>query len=128
MISELERLKREYAAGLPEKAAALATEARGVVKRLERGQAPAHGKVEKLAHKLAGSSGTYGFMVVSALARLLEDAIAGGEFDKRAPEDAAGWLKLWLDAFEAHAARAARQEPDADVDDVLRPLGTRRAA
>jgi HPt (histidine-containing phosphotransfer) domain-containing protein len=127
-MEELERLRREYAASLPEKTSRVSAEAREVVRRLQTNAEPNFTLLEQLVHKLAGSSGVYGFMAVSALARRLEDDIATGVLAKQPAKDATAWLSVWVGVFETHAARAARLEPEPSIEEVLQQLKTRSAA
>ena len=98
---ELRALRSEYAARLPEKLVLLATAVRAAV------SDPAYiPYAVSLAHRLAGTAGSYGFAAVGSAAGRLEEALGGsGEATGAAIADA-------LEATQiAIAAAAAAEAP-----------------
>jgi HPt (histidine-containing phosphotransfer) domain-containing protein len=67
----LEEQRQDYRRGLPDKLARMAS----IVERLDRGDPAELAGLERLAHSMAGSGGTFGFDELGAAAKALELAV-----------------------------------------------------
>lgn len=82
MDSAIKELKRNYAKELPRYASELHQCVENTIASLRQPGATTRSctgweRIEALAHKLGGSSGTYGFLPLSNVCRYLEDLLLG---------------------------------------------------
>ena len=111
--AELERIRREYEVELPAKLEAVREAVTAVRDSLRgRGRAlPSEWReLEFLAHKLAGSAGTYGFDAVSKQARVMSEAVAAGKAAQLGALDADTFVRGWFARLEKAAASAGDGE------------------
>lgn len=108
VIDELEQLKKEYAAELPQKLTHIHQAVDQVIQSLTHRRKVSWEALEGATHKLAGSSGTYGFKALSVIARYLEDLITENLIQSLGPQQAIAHLSRWYDTLshEAHLAQA----------------------
>lgn len=99
MIDPLEKLKQEYAASLPQKKDSIAITVQAVMRAIQAKENLDWTTLSSLVHKFAGSSGTYGFMDLSNLARDLELKIDDGTLDKMKDKEISFYLAGWLTQF-----------------------------
>lgn len=123
LADEIEQLKASYASQLPQKTAELSQALDKALAALTGGTTPEWRTIELGAHKLAGSSGTYGFSHLSALLRHLEELVADLTFVTSARSAQADYLRRWTALFDEQSRlAAARTEPEIAVDDLIATL------
>lgn len=110
MDAALEELIAQYTRELPGKAEELRTALAPVLSALDLGQSPKWDDLEYFAHKLTGSSGTYGFLALSNVCRHLEEAITDGRLPDSAPPHAAEHLRRWLKIFDEYTELASTRQ------------------
>lgn len=108
VIDEIEELKKEYAEGIAERITSIHQATDQIIQALTHRRKPNWEALETSVHKLAGSSGTYGFTALSHLARYMEDLITEKRIQGVAPQLALAHISRWFDALEreSHAVRA----------------------
>ena len=133
--AELEKLKEAYIAELPAKTANLSRATQRAASDLAQNGSPNWRELETLSHKLAGSSGTYGFGQLSRLSRHLEDALSEGRLQHLSKAEAAEYLTAWKSAFDAcvqsiidRAAPRSDAEGEAELARLDARLGRERKA
>lgn len=138
VIDELEQLKKEYAAELPQKLTHVHQTVDQVVQALTHRRKVTWEALEAATHKLAGSSGTYGFKTLSAIARYMEDLICEKRIQELGAQQTVAHLSRWYDALSQAAHAAQRSTANTQSDATLNALkehfvsletdSTRRAA
>lgn len=107
MDAILGELIKKYKQELPDKAAAVDAEVAKIVNALENNQPADWSELQRLCHKLAGSSGTYGLAELSQLAREIEERITEKKITQLQPADALRELKGWNSRFDDEIRKAA---------------------
>lgn len=100
VIDEIEQLKKEYAEGIAERITGIHQATDQIIQALTHRRKPNWEALETTTHKLAGSSGTYGFTALSHLARYMEDLISEKRIQGISPQHALAHLSRWFDALE----------------------------
>ena len=97
MIDEIEQLRVLYASQIPAKRDELLRAVDELVDRLGRGQKADWSEVEHVAHRLAGSAGTFGFAQLSGPACSLDELLAGGRSEPGSIRDRVRHLVAAID-------------------------------
>lgn len=112
MDNEIEKLIQAFSKDIPKRASDLTVALNAVIAALEQNAPPRWDELEYHVHKLAGVSGTYGFMPLSAICAYLEDLIGGPEFKTLPTGVSSEHLKRWNTIFnEQWQLAAARKKP-----------------
>ncbi len=121
--AEIEALRATYASEIPAKAAELTRALDTVLHGLGLGQTVGWEELEYFAHKLCGSSGTYGFHHLAAVTRYLEERVCDPAFTELAPNLIAEHLAKWNSLFAQQARQAhGRQSEAATPESLVEPL------
>lgn len=125
-MTEIEALQAAYASEIPAKAAELTRALGTIMHQLGRGEAVSWEDLEYLSHKLCGSSGTYGFKHLAAVAGYLEDRLCDAQFTALAPKIVAEHLAKWRSLFAEQARLAFERKNQSDLPDapsaIVEPL------
>ena len=122
----LEEQRREYGRSLPEKVRQIEAHWRFVAS--GRNEADTLAELERLAHTLAGTAGTLGFVAAGQAAKALELLV------QRTMQDPAGWTALHpdieraIDLLEESLPSAAAMPADVSAETPVNSLGVSKDA
>lgn len=103
VADELRELQKQYAESMGKKASTVQRTVDKIIHDLGRKTDPDWQALEQLTHKLAGSSGSYGFWGLYEILVYLEHNISNNTLPSLAAEQAADHLKRWVSFFMDHA-------------------------
>lgn len=113
MDAAIKELRANYAKELPERTEEIAKCAEKLIAELKAGTvSPDVREFEYLTHRLAGSSGTYGFTALSSVTRYMEELVAEQNLFKHGAAKSSEQLERWLVVFRDLAARAHAMQPE----------------
>lgn len=122
MIDELEQLRKEYAAEMPNRMTSIHHGMDVIIQALTHQNKCDWHPLNACVHKLAGSSGSYGFKELSKAARYMEDLIESGKLTTQSPQNIIAHLSRWYDVLSrcSHTVQSGAQ--NADINSAIQDL------